>query len=388
MPNCDESLFAALAKHPRHTAGSESHPMPDRCRIEDLFDWEAIAKEMGRSEEELMNATFGPACGKRQARCGLLRARGSPEQLKEAAMRAQLGIVVVPDFVKEEEEAAMLAEFLDPANAAGLPWEKREGGGWHASFGPSFIPNAGYKVDRSKAFTELPRVLDTVRSRLHRLLRFEGDAEGSAVRSALQHFAMSPATRSGRQGQLSQAFLQRYELNDEEEICNRTQALGMHFDSRNANAEAVIGLNLGEDHGHIFFSRSGPHKGQPFPMALAKELEARGEGILVELPRRALYMFFGFARYHLRHGVPWSHPTGPYRRVTVTLRSVPLPTAKRGARRAAEAATHEPDAAKRKQRKLMDVLSSFEHPRPGRRLFAKTSMAASAAIDLCSDEEE
>lgn len=67
-------------------------------------------------------------------------------------------------------------------------------------------------------------------------------------------------------------------------------------------------------------------------------------------------MFFGFARYHLRHGVPWSHPTGPYRRVTVTLRSVPLPTAKRGARRAAEAATHEPDAAKRKQRKLMDVL--------------------------------
>ncbi|CAK9053075.1 Glucose-6-phosphate 1-dehydrogenase, partial [Durusdinium trenchii] len=100
------------------------------------------------------------------------------------------------------------------------------------------------------------------------------------------------------------------------------------------------------------------------------------------------YMFFGFARYHLRHGVPWSHPTGPYRRVTVTLRSVPLPTAKRGARRAAEAATHEPDAAKRKQRKLMDVLSSFEHPRPGRRLFAKTSMAASAAIDLCSDEEE
>lgn len=29
--------------------------------------------------------------------------------------------------MKEEEEAAMLAEFLDPANAAGLPWEKREG---------------------------------------------------------------------------------------------------------------------------------------------------------------------------------------------------------------------------------------------------------------------
>lgn len=61
-----------------------------------LFRFVAFAS-VSSSSEELMNATFGPACGKRQARCGLLRARGSPEQLKEAAMRAQLGIVVVPE---------------------------------------------------------------------------------------------------------------------------------------------------------------------------------------------------------------------------------------------------------------------------------------------------
>ena len=29
--------------------------------------------------------------------------------------------------------------------------------------------------------------------------------------------------------------------------CVRKQSLGMHFDSRNANAEVVIGLSLGED---------------------------------------------------------------------------------------------------------------------------------------------
>ena len=43
------------------------------------------------------------------------------------------------------------------------------------------------------------------------------------------------------------------------------------------------------------------------------------------LPR---YMFYGFARYHLRHGVPWHSPAecAGYRRVTVTLRSVPQPS--------------------------------------------------------------
>ena len=61
-------------------------------------------------------------------------------------------------------------------------------------------------------------------------------------------------------------------------------------------------------------------------------------------------MFYGFARYYLRHGVPWTPCAGAYRRVTVTLRSVPPPpTAPR--RRKMEKET-EHDA---KQRRLMDV---------------------------------
>ena len=61
-------------------------------------------------------------------------------------------------------------------------------------------------------------------------------------------------------------------------------------------------------------------------------------------------MFYGFARYYLRHGVPWTPCAGAYRRVTVTLRSVPPPpTAPR--RRKMEKET-EHDA---KQRRLIDV---------------------------------
>eukprot|EP00439_Symbiodinium_sp_Y106_P032420 s5808_g3.t2 len=70
------------------------------------------------------------------------------------------------------------------------------------------------------------------------------------ARRALAEFAMSPSTRAGRQGPLSQAFLQRYESSAQSD----------------------------------------------------EDLEDRGEGILVQLPRRALYLFFGFARFHLRHG--------------------------------------------------------------------------------------
>lgn len=280
-----DALFAALAKHPRVTAG-DGHPMPDRCRVEDLFDWEAVAKETKMSPEALLDATFGP--GPRRA--GLLRTRRrtAPWPLTEEGRR-QLGVLVIPDFVQEDEETKILGDFFDSETRAGLPWEEREGGGYHASFGPTFIPKSGYKVDKSKAFTELPSALDSIRSRLQRLLRFDDfDAVNDAgVAESLRRYAMSAATRGGRQGALSQAFVQRYELDGDEMTCNRKQALGMHFDSRNANAEVVIGLSLGEDQGHIFFSRSGPHKGQPFPLSLAKALEERGDGILVELPQRA-----------------------------------------------------------------------------------------------------
>ena len=62
-------------------------------------------------------------------------------------------------------------------------------------------------------------------------------------------------------------------------------------------------------------------------------------------------MFYGFSRYHLRHGVPWvpqSRGTA-YRRVTVTLRSVPplAPTKRRKG---------EEEGRDGKQRRLMEVL--------------------------------
>ena len=63
-------------------------------------------------------------------------------------------------------------------------------------------------------------------------------------------------------------------------------------------------------------------------------------------------MFYGFARYHLRHGVPWHHDAarGGYRRVTVTLRSVPRPMPA-----APAAKRRRKDGEDAKQRRLMEM---------------------------------
>jgi len=378
--SADEALFAALAKHPRHTLGVGSHPLPDRTRVEGLFDWDAVASELGggRGSKDALDETFGAVKGKGQGRPGLLQTRVrrvGPKGLRDPLARSRLGVLVIPNFVKEAEEADILVHAKTEVH-----WEPRVGGGYHASFGPTFLPDSGYQVDRTKAFTALPGVLDSVKARAEKLLESPALSESAFMkaccesdslvwescgpgpellleaRRALAEFAMSPSTRAGRQGPLSQAFLQRYESSaqSDEAAQSKTQALGMHFDSRSANGEVVVGLSLGEDDGHIFFSRSGPAKGQPFPLSLAKDLEDRGEGILVQLPRRALYLFFGFARFHLRHGVPWHNPAAPgcYQRVTVTFRSVPVP---RGQKRHAD----EGEGKQCKQLRLHDMLDSF-----------------------------
>lgn len=309
--------------------------------------------------------------------------RAGAEALQDPSTLAQLGILVLRDFIGEAEEAHILRALRATGESAVVPWTPRDGGGMHANFGPSYKPNSGFKVDRRACWTELPEVLSLVRTRAEALLglpRVEPSDIGeiakaaeisfkdaAAVRDALRTYAMSPATRAGRQGALSQAFVQRYrdlgsprkqyggdaevrlelpskrEAQDAVRDASASQALGMHFDSRTENAEVVFGLSLGAEPGCIFFSRRGPKKSLPFPLRLARALQERGDGLLVDLPRRSLYLFYGFARYHLRHGVPWPGTlrrrrgaagaggpgngyAGPaYDRLTVTFRSVPLP---------------------------------------------------------------
>lgn len=241
-----------------------------------------------------------------------------------------------------------------------------------ANFGPSYIPDSGYKVDQSVAFTELPEVLRPVRSRVEALvslanpscagaLEAAGVSEATAERVclSLRSYAMSSASRAGRQGPFSQAFVQRYQAldnpQDDMEDENVSQALGMHFDSRGENGEVVAGVSLGAAPGAIFFSRRGPGKGRPFPLSVARELEGCGEGMLVMLPQRSLYLFYGFARFHLRHGVPWCGTPGTaYDRFTVTFRSVPLPVAMED-----RAGGRQPDRCDPKQMHLEDVLDGF-----------------------------
>ena len=70
-------------------------------------------------------------------------------------------------------------------------------------------------------FAETHRVVRRLHrgSRLQRLLRFDDD--GFGVAESLRRYAMSAAARGGRQGALSQAFVQRYELDGDETTCNR-----------------------------------------------------------------------------------------------------------------------------------------------------------------------
>ena len=84
----DAELFACLARHARHTAGSESHPLPDRKQIEQLFDWRKAAEELNSSEEELMARAFGSL--KKGRREGLLKAR-------REKVREQLGVILLPE---------------------------------------------------------------------------------------------------------------------------------------------------------------------------------------------------------------------------------------------------------------------------------------------------
>lgn len=142
---------------------------------------------------------------------------------------------------------------------------------------------------------------------------------------------MTPAARSGNHERYNQLFVQRYEdmgapRSEDLEV---TQAIGMHFDQRSSYGEVIAGVNLGGEPGHIFFSRRGPRKGQPFPLSLANRLVKQKRGILLELPRRCLYLFFGFARYHLRHGVPFLPRTGSFDRMSLTWRWVKAPSALR-----------------------------------------------------------
>ncbi|CAE8634795.1 unnamed protein product, partial [Polarella glacialis] len=75
--------------------------------------------------------------------------------------------------------------------------------------------------------------------------------------------------------------------------------------------------------GHVFFSCSKP--GTYLGLDEMRDLSAgKNQGVLLELPPRSMYVFLGFARYALCHGVPHPEagPEAPSDRITITWRSV------------------------------------------------------------------
>mmetsp|Transcript_718 Transcript_718/g.1506 ORF Transcript_718/g.1506 Transcript_718/m.1506 type:complete len:476 (-) Transcript_718:52-1479(-) len=352
----EEKLFHALTRHARWTAGDQSlaregpgrekshaghkgfaHPLPDRSTAATAWDWQAIGRAMGPtwSAESAMEATLGTGSG------GLLPAltkrAGTTQTLASPEVLARLGIFVVKDFMTEEEEQAGLRALLGSDDSPPeVTWMPRETGGLHSYLGPSYIPNSGYKVDRKIPYTPIPDSLQVLQRRAEAVVCFAMDEQphvkmpeameeaAARVRSALAAYGMTPATRAGHHGRFNQAFIQRYRRTDHVEDEVTRESLGMHFDARSENAEVVAGLSFGSEPGAIFFSRSGPRKGRPFPVSRARALQEAGEGVLLMLPRRSMYLFFGLARYYFKHGVPWCGPedkSKPYDRCTVTFRS-------------------------------------------------------------------
>jgi len=301
-------LLAALARFPVFTKHKgRRHPKIRFRKVDAMFHWDKIAAETGLTEEEAIRRAFGPEGKSFQ----FLRQRTN---LKSNLPK--VGILVQNEIVTEEEENAILAYL----RRRDMVWQPREFHGLRANFGPTLTPQ--YTLHRSYRLTKIPQMLQSMRSKVLDFIRSSED---------LRRFAMTPYARRGQVEQsdghcFNQALLQRYQGGVHPEDPS-SQALPMHLDQRDLWAEVVAAVSLGSP-GHVFFSSSKP--GTLLTYTDMRRLVRRHEGILVQLPPRSMYAFFGLARYALCHGVAGlgDLPSGDtFDRITVTWRSVKPPRA-------------------------------------------------------------
>uniref|UniRef100_A0A7S4UZV8 Uncharacterized protein n=1 Tax=Alexandrium monilatum TaxID=311494 RepID=A0A7S4UZV8_9DINO len=298
--------MAALARFPVFTrVRGRAHPRMGFKEASGMFQWEAIAKELGVSQEEAMRRAFG---------------RGSktyhfiPQRARIDGNLPKVGILLRNEVITEDEERSAMAYL----RGAGVAWQPREHRGLRANFGPTLTPQ--YKVHRHYRLTKIPSALEPLRRKLLGLLTSSED---------VRRFAMTPRVRDGHIGHseeecFNQALLQRYQGGIDPADAH-SQALPMHLDQRDDWAEVIAAVSLGSP-GHIFFSSSKP--GTCLTEREMLRLVRQRKGVLLRLPPRSAYAFYGFARYGLCHGVagPNGGPHGNgFDRITVTWRSVKAP---------------------------------------------------------------
>jgi len=299
----DERLLAALARHPVFTKHEgRRHPKIGFKQVRGMFHWDRIAEETGLSMEEAIRYAFGKAGKSYQ----FIRQR-----VRMKSNLPRLGLLVKREILSEEEELKVL-EYL----RGSVEWQPRECHGRRANFGPTLTPQ--YKVHRSYPLTEIPPVLHTMRQKVLNIISTSED---------IRRFAMTPRVRAGNVGHseeecFNQALLQRYSGNIRAQD-PQSQTLPMHLDQRDDWAELIAGVNLGEL-GHIFFSGDKP--GTQLRYHEMTKAQQQRKGILIPLPPRSVYIFYGFARYGLCHGVASTAGLSEsYDRITVTWRSVKAP---------------------------------------------------------------
>lgn len=302
----DGELLAALARYPVFTVSKDrvAHPKIGFKQVDGMFDWKAIASDLKTSEAEAMRRAFGPG----RKSYGFI-----PNRVRLRGNLPQVGVLIGTEIITESEENAIL-EYLRRAD---MNWQPREFYGERANFGPSLTSQ--YKVSRKHKLTAIPPAFQSMRKNVLELIGASKD---------VNTFAMTPAARQGIVGHddhdcFNQALIQRYRggVSADEPF---SQALPMHLDQRDDWAEIIAGVNLGEA-GHIFFSGSKPNTCHSY--AEMKKLAEQRQGILVQLPPRSVYVFYGFARYGMCHGVAGVDGCADdqFDRITVTWRSVKTP---------------------------------------------------------------
>eukprot|EP00931_Biecheleriopsis_adriatica_P114702 TRINITY_DN90616_c0_g1_i1.p1 TRINITY_DN90616_c0_g1~~TRINITY_DN90616_c0_g1_i1.p1 ORF type:complete len:516 (+),score=48.02 TRINITY_DN90616_c0_g1_i1:33-1550(+) len=302
----DTRLLAAMARFPVFTSWSgREHPrirLKRSARVADMFRWDKIAEMLGISREEAMFQAFGA-----DAKAYLFL----KNRIRPARNLEKVGIMVCKDIITEQEEQSVLAYF----RSSNMSWQPRDFFGERANFGPTLTSQ--YQVHQSYAFTDIPVALKSMRRKVLDWIAASPDIR----KYAMTHKARRGITGHTRNSSFNQALVQRYrsDLSPDNLL---SQGLPMHFDQRDDWAEIIAGVSLG-DPGHIFFYGSRPHTCIPY--AEMKRLAALGKAAFIQLPPRSVYVFYGFARYGLYHGVaPLAGVphNGSYDRITVTWRSV------------------------------------------------------------------
>lgn len=193
----------------------------------------------------------------------------SVEDVMRRSLLADLGFIVIHDFIAAEEEAELL-EYWRPNGSVFRQGQNEQ----HTNrrffhYGP-ILPRQSFGTTRS--------TLNVIPGRM-------GAMPPVIESQALRQRIRTAAAGMGDEGlRLDQLYVNYYSAMAKGRI-------GFHHDHPGTMGPVVAGLSLGSD---CEFQL----------LALDPELAGSGPTLYLQLPSRSLYLMTGLSRYHLQHGIP------------------------------------------------------------------------------------